>query len=71
MAAQNWVILYNDNRTCLASDVLQVDLRTTDLHGTQLGEKCYYFMKVIGSVIDSDVSVMAKFSEVTSYREQY
>lgn len=71
MAAQNWVINYTDGGDCLATDVLQIDIRTTDLHGTQLGEKWMYFMKVIGSVIDSDVSVAARHEDVRNYREQY
>lgn len=68
--AKNYVVLFHDGKTDLASDVVYIVVQQT-YFGSDWGAPMVFFLKVNPPVDYNDISVIARLSDVQSIREQY
>ena len=72
--AKNWVVTYKIDgavKTCLAVDVVQIQVAKIDPFGTNWVNDFVFFEKVDPPVSYEDMSLIARLSDIMSIREQF
>lgn len=69
--AKNFVIKTVDEKTCLASDVVAIRIRTRAYSNEIHGERWVYFLKVDPPGTTDNISVAIRQADLRSYREQF